>query len=72
MLYITITLQKKLGVNLFPRVLHVKTVSVSGVRYWETLHLCTNSCILAHYMLNKKKFARDIELFIFLSLLYCQ
>ena len=44
---------------------------ISGVRYWETLHLCTNSCILALCMLNKKIFIRDIELFIFLNLSYC-
>ena len=46
----------------------IKQSYVSGDRYWETLHLCTNSCILAHCMLNEKIYVRDIELFIFLSL----
>ena len=44
----------------------VKTVFVSGVRYWETVHLCTNSCILTHCMLNIKIFVRVIKLFTFL------
>ena len=68
-LYITIALQNNL--SYFQEIFHVKTVYVSGVRYWETLDLCTDSCILAHCMLNKKIFVRDMELFIFLSLSYC-
>ena len=62
---ITIALQNNLGLSYFQEIFHVKTVFVSGVRYWEALHLCTNSCILAHCMLNKKIFVRDIELFFF-------
>ena len=45
---------------------HVKTVYVSGVRYWETLHLCTNSCILAHCLL-KRKYSLEILNYVFLS-----
>ena len=70
-LYIAIRLQNNSGLNYFQEIFYVKTVYVSGVRYWETLYLCTNSCILAHCMLNKKIFVSDIELFIFLSLSYC-
>ena len=64
-LNITIALQNNWGLSYFQEIFHVKTVYVSGVRHWETLHLCTNSCILAHCMLNKKIFVRDIELFFF-------
>ena len=68
---ITIALQNNSGLSYFQKIFHVKTVYVSGVRYWETLHLCTNSCILAHCILNKKIFVRDIVLIFFLSLSYC-
>ena len=54
LLHITIALQNNSGLSYFQEILDVKSVNVSGVRYWETLHLCTNSCILAHCMLNKK------------------
>ena len=63
MLNISIALQNNSGLSYYQEILHVKTVYVSGVRYLETLHLCTNSCILAHCMLNKKIFVKDIEFF---------
>ena len=70
-LNITIALQNNSGLSYFQEIFHGKTVYGSGVRYWETLHLRTNSCILAHCMLNENIFVRDIELFFVLSLSYC-
>ena len=52
-------------VNYFQALFYVKTVYVSGVRYWETLHLCTSSCILAHCMLNRNFFVRLLNYLFF-------
>ena len=60
-LYITIALQNNTGVSYLQGMFHVKTVYVSGVSYLDILYVFINLCILAHCMLNKKIFVRDIE-----------